>query len=199
MVVHEFAHALSALWFGDDTARVMGRLTLDPIVHVDPIMTVLVPLVTYFGSNGTWAFGGARPVPIDPRRLRNPAHDMMWIAAAGPLSNVLIAMVLVGCLNVIPTVDGFSESLARGLFEILGKLAIVNLFLAAFNLLPIPPLDGSKILAAFLPPRIALGYLGVGSHQGLFLVLLLSVAGGLRFLQAPVLSVFRSFVQWFVL
>lgn len=194
VIIHELAHAAAALWFGDDTAKRLGRLTLDPLVHIDPIMSVIVPLVLYVSSNGLFTFGAAKPVPIDPRRLRNPRHDMMWIALAGPVSNVLIAAALVLTINVMPSLDAMDANLARGVWSILERLILINLFLAAFNLMPVPPLDGSKVLAAYLPDRVADSYLSIGDRQGILLVMLLCLTGVTRVLVGPVTAV----AEWLI-
>ncbi len=144
--IHEAAHAWVAYRCGDTTAKDMGRMTLDPISHIDPFMTIVLPLVLWL-SNGP-IFGGAKPVPVNPYRLRNPARDMMFVALAGPASNFLIAIVLVFVLKLLVHAFGLPpDSLAC---TVVWMGAQVNCLLAAFNMLPVPPLDGSRVMAYLL-------------------------------------------------
>ena len=142
LTFHEFAHAWSANKLNDPTAKNEGRLTLNPLVHLDPVGTIMLFVV---------GFGWARPVPVNPRNLQNPRQDMMWIALAGPCSNVLLAFAL-GWLyyNTAPTSDMMS------IFRAMLEFGIyINLVLCFFNLLPIPPLDGSRIITGLLPQEQA--------------------------------------------
>lgn len=147
LTFHEFAHGYVAYRFGDPTVKNHGRLTLNPLAHLDPMGTIMIFLIH---------FGWAKPVPVDPRYLGNPKRDMMWIAAAGPLMNVALALVS-GILIRIFLVTDLVYSDPNGgigiLFQMLRYSLYINLALAFFNLLPIPPLDGSKILAGVLPHR----------------------------------------------
>lgn len=174
IVVHECAHGLMAYRCGDDTAYLLGRITLDPIPHVDPFMSILLPAVLMMTTG--CAFGGARPVPVIPANLRNPLRDMMWVAWAGPMSNILLAIgfaLLTNGVVLVPDPD-----LAVNLLVILQQLVYINLLLAAFNLLPIPPLDGSRILAGLLPARQRDALMRFEPY-GLFLVMgVIFLAGG---------------------
>lgn len=149
LTFHEFAHAYVAFRLGDPTAKHMGRLTLNPLAHLDPMGTIMIFLIH---------FGWAKPVPVDPRYLGNPKRDMMWISAAGPIMNMGLALVS-GILIRIFIATGLANPYAGGsiniLFQMLYFSLYINLALAFFNLLPIPPLDGSKILAGVLPNRHA--------------------------------------------
>ena len=142
LTFHEFAHAWSANKLNDPTAKNEGRLTLNPLVHLDPVGTIMLFVV---------GFGWARPVPVNPRNLQNPRQDMMWIALAGPCSNVLLAFAL-GWLyyNTAPTSEMMSIFRAMLQFGV-----YINLVLCFFNLLPIPPLDGSRIITGLLPQEQA--------------------------------------------
>jgi len=151
IVVHECSHALVAYWRGDDTAYLLGRITLDPIPHIDPFLSILLPAALFISSGGQFIFGGARPVPVIPGNLRNPIRDMMWVAWAGPASNVLLAIGFALAANAIVFIP--DADLASNATKILYRIVSINLLLAAFNLLPIPPLDGSRIIAGLLPPR----------------------------------------------
>ncbi|MEA3288071.1 MAG: site-2 protease family protein [Candidatus Marinimicrobia bacterium] len=149
LTFHEFAHAYVAFRLGDPTAKYMGRLTLNPLAHLDPMGTIMIFLIH---------FGWAKPVPVDPRYLGNPKRDMMWISVAGPAMNMALALAS-GILIRIFLAAGFGHGqpgdITRIIFQMLYFSLYINLALAFFNLLPIPPLDGSKILAGILPNRYA--------------------------------------------
>lgn len=150
--VHEAAHAWSADRLGDPTARLLGRVSLNPIVHVDLIGTVLLPLLAAF--SGLPIIGWAKPVPVNISRLRHPRRDFMIVAAAGPISNLLQALVAAIALRAALafTSPGDTVNLAN---EILFAVIRINVFLAVFNLVPVPPLDGGNVLAGLLPERAA--------------------------------------------
>lgn len=168
IVVHECAHGIAAYWCGDDTAYLLGRITLDPIPHVDPVMSVLLPGLLLLGTGGQLAFGGAKPVPVNATRLRHPLRDMMWVAVAGPLSNILLAVCFTLAINLVVFIP--QEAMAANVVKILVTLTVINMLLVFFNLIPIPPLDGSRILAGLLPegPRQALYSL---EPYGLFIIM----------------------------
>lgn len=158
IVLHEVAHGYMALRLGDPTARNLGRLTLNPLAHIDPIGTILVPLVSLLLAG--MAFGWAKPVPINPRYFRNPFRGMLFVALAGPGTNVALALgaTLVGrlFLTMVPrtlniVTPSFGTNLLIAFFTLLAYLVIFNLFFAVLNLIPIPPLDGSRVLMYFLP------------------------------------------------
>jgi Zn-dependent protease len=145
LTFHEYAHAYVAYRYGDDTAKQLGRLSLNPLRHLDPLGTIMIFLVH---------FGWAKPVPVNPSRLKNPKKDMLWISAAGPLANMglaLISGILIRVLNMISGVSS-SHSPMMGLLIVVALMSLqINLALAIFNILPIAPLDGSKILSGLLP------------------------------------------------
>ena len=164
-ILHEVAHGFAAERLGDPTARLMGRLTLDPRKHIDPIMSVLLPLVLIL-SGSPVIFGAAKPIPVDPFNLKEGRKDMALVSLAGPLTNFIIA-ILASIVFKIVSIDIFA------------MIVQINLLLAIFNLLPIPPLDGSKVFALLLPEKTANAYLGLGSI-GMFIlfILLLNPIGG---------------------
>lgn len=172
-ILHEVAHGWVADRLGDPTARLLGRLTLNPVPHIDPLMSILLPLILIF-SGSPVIFGAAKPVPVDPFNLRDPKKDMALVSLAGPITNFLIAAIAAMFLkfgaNFIP--DQF-------ILEIIFRIVQLNLLLGIFNLIPIPPLDGSKVFALFLSENSARFYLSIGAY-GMFILffLLLFPIGG---------------------
>jgi len=170
LTFHEYAHAYVAYRFGDDTAKQNGRLTLNPLRHLDPLGTIMIFLVH---------FGWAKPVPVNPQRLKNPRKDLLWISAAGPLANMILALASGLLLRVLLTVGGSApdrHSMAGLLVFMVIMSLQINLALAIFNILPIAPLDGSKILAGLLPARYG-PMLHVVERYGPFILLGLIVFG----------------------
>jgi len=151
LTIHEAAHAWSADRLGDPTARMLGRVSLNPIVHIDPIGTILLPLLAVF--SGFPIIGWAKPVPVNTSRLGNPRRDFMIVAAAGPVSNLLQALVAAILLQVL--IPGGNAAGGAGLADLLFLAVQINVFLAVFNLIPVPPLDGGNVLAGMLPPSAA--------------------------------------------
>jgi len=146
LTVHEYAHGWVAYQLGDPTAKMMGRLTLNPLAHLDPIGTILL-IVAFFG----WA----KPVPVNPLNFRNPRRDMIWVALAGPVSNVILA-ALIG-FSLQPLIEYRIMEPFGPIYQMMTLAVFINLMLALFNLLPIPPLDGSKVIAGLIPVQ----YLGM--------------------------------------
>lgn len=166
LALHEVGHAWVAWKRGDSTARDLGRLSLNPIVHIDPFMTIILP--TILALTGGFIFGGAKPVPVNPMRLKSPLRDMMLVAIAGPLVNVLLAFVFFFARNTA-LANGFpADTLLIRVLEISGLL---NVVLAVFNMLPIPPLDGSRVMTWLLPPQLRQSYVQL-ERFGLILVIL---------------------------
>jgi Zn-dependent protease len=173
-ILHEIAHGYTAYRLGDPTAKLLGRLTLNPKPHIDPYMSVLLPLLIFFGSSGRFIFGGAKPVPVDPFNLKDGFKDLALVSVAGPLTNVLLAIISSILLHAFYPGFGFYEIERSGILGfILTKTIELNLLLAVFNLLPIPPLDGSKVFALVLPDRQAAQYLSIGQTFGMILLFFL--------------------------
>lgn len=183
-ILHEIAHGYVADRFGDPTARLMGRLTLNPIPHIDPWMSIALPLLLIL-SGSPIIFGGAKPVPVDPYNFQEGRKDVALVALAGPLTNVLLAiagsLLLHGLIAITPYLpqDMYLTIIVNIAYIIFYTIATYNILLAIFNLLPIPPLDGSKIFALLLPDDVANAYLSLSSI-GIFILffLLLFPIGG---------------------
>ncbi|PJC67548.1 MAG: site-2 protease family protein, partial [Zetaproteobacteria bacterium CG_4_8_14_3_um_filter_59_5] len=150
IVLHEVAHGWMADKLGDDTARWMGRLTLNPIKHIDPIGTILVPaMLLVFGS--PILFGYAKPVPVNFRKLRHPKRDMVWVALAGPVTNVLLAIASAALLALMVQLPEDMVWLAQPVASMCQASIIINMVLCIFNLIPLPPLDGGRVAVGLLP------------------------------------------------
>ncbi len=172
ITIHEAAHGYAARHFGDNTAAMMGRITLNPLKHIDPVGTILMPLLLYFATSGAFLFGYAKPVPVRFDHLRNPKRDMIWVALAGPASNFVQA-VFWGLVLVILVGTGIHE---RFFLEMCRAGITVNLVMWAFNLFPLPPLDGGRILVGLLPWKQAQAVARVEPY-GFFIVMGLVIAG----------------------
>ncbi|MCX7114808.1 MAG: site-2 protease family protein [Gammaproteobacteria bacterium] len=173
ITMHEAAHAYIAYRCGDTTAKALGRLSLNPLRHVDLVGTLLIPLLVATLSGFQFIFGWAKPVPITWHQLRHPRRDMALVAAAGPLSNFLMAFLWAGCAKVGWLLNPNTSTLALFLF-LSGQAGLsINLILGILNLIPLPPLDGSKILASLLPLRLATYYLRLEPFGFIILLVLL--------------------------
>ena len=172
ITVHEAAHGYAARHFGDNTAYVMGRVTLNPLKHIDPVGTILMPLMLYIATSGAFVFGYAKPVPVQFGKLRNPKRDMVWVALAGPGVNLIQAFfwgALLLTLQGIGVTEVFFLKMCQG-----GVL--VNVVMFVFNLFPLPPLDGGRVLVGLLPYRQA-ELVSRIEPWGFFIVMALVVAG----------------------
>ncbi|MFL5770554.1 MAG: site-2 protease family protein [Chloroflexota bacterium] len=169
--VHEFSHALAAYRLGDSTARFMGRLTLNPIVHFDPLGGILLG-ITFIASQGTFGFGWAKPTPVNPRNLEGGRYGEAIVAAAGPISNLVLAIAAAIPLRYILSNLTLVDQVPTLALQVLYLFVVINLVLMVFNLFPIPPLDGSKVLFAFLPPQVAWRWRPVLEQYGFVLLML---------------------------
>ncbi len=168
ITVHEASHAYAARYFGDNTAWQLGRVTLNPTKHIDPLGTILMPLLLYFATSGAFLFGYAKPVPVRFGNLRNPKRDMIWVALAGPAANLVMA-VLWGMLFYLLQTAGVEELFFYGMCKA-GIAMNVGLFV--FNLFPLPPLDGGRILVGLLPLKQAMAFSRIEPY-GFFIVIAL--------------------------
>jgi Zn-dependent protease len=188
VVIHEVAHALVAKWEGDDTAHRLGRITLNPIPHLDPVGSIAVPLLMFFLMPGGFIFGWAKPVPVNPRNFRNYKLGDIRVSLAGIAANLLLALF---CALILGPVVLLERSGTSGVGMILYQVfyfgLYINLILAVFNLIPIPPLDGSHVVAHLLPPRLAMKYREMGRYGlGILMLLVVVLPGGFQTLLKPV-------------
>jgi Zn-dependent protease len=192
ITVHEVAHGWVASKLGDPTAKMLGRLTLNPVKHMDPIGTVVLPLLMIILT--PYAFGWAKPVPVDWRNLRQPRRDMALVAVAGPAANLLMLIFWSLFLVLVSGMSVPSAHFNQVLNEMAGVGIIINIVLIALNMLPLPPLDGSRIVAAFLSPSMAIKY-----HQlerwGLAILIVLIFTGVLGKILGPMIAFMLSLVQ----
>jgi len=173
IVLHEMAHGYVALMFGDRTAKHQGRLTLNPIPHIDPMWTVIIPIAAYVLSKGTFIIGGAKPVPVNPFNYRRPVLGDICVSVAGVAVNFLIAVIMILLLNVVQFIfGGPQETLA---VHVLLNVALLNIVLAMFNLIPIPPLDGSHLFKYLLPQELRRSYDNVGRTGAGFIILIILI------------------------
>ena len=184
LTVHEMSHALTADRLGDSTARHLGRVSLNPIVHVDPIGTIVLPIVALL--TGAPLIGWAKPVPVNVRQLRSPRRDYILVAAAGPASNLAIAFASAIVLLVVPvspqTLNETNVSVP--IATMLGYLMRLNVLLAVFNMIPIPPLDGGNVLGGLLPYHAALSFNKLRPY-GFILLYALVISGGFNYIVVP--------------
>ena len=173
IVLHEIAHGYVALLFGDRTAQRQGRITFNPIPHIDPLWTIAIPLIAYFLSGGTFIIGGAKPVPVNPHNYRRPVMGDICVSVAGVAVNFLLAAIMILMLNIVHLVSGnFTGSVA--VFVLL-HAALLNIVLAMFNLIPIPPLDGSHLFKYLLPLELRRSYEMLGRTGAGFIILILVI------------------------
>jgi Zn-dependent protease len=184
MVAHEYAHAVTALQQGDDTAYTLGRITLNPLPHIDPWMSLLLPALLYFGTHGQYTFGGAKPVPVNSRKFRNYRRGDIIVSAAGVTTNLFLSILFAGLFVLLGLVARTAPA-AIGVVDTAQRMMVfgiyLNLLLCFFNLIPLPPLDGSHLLYHALPARAGAWYRGLGRFGYLPLFVML-------FFFQPVLS-----------
>ncbi len=192
ITLHEAAHGYAARHFGDPTAWQLGRITLNPVKHIDPVGTIAMPLLLYFATAGNFLFGYAKPVPVNFGRLRNPKRDMVWVALAGPGANLVQAIGwLLGLYLLIGA--GLQE---RFWLDMCRAGVTVNLVMFAFNLFPLPPLDGGRILVGLLPHRQAVAVSRIEPF-GFFIVLGLVITGLVgNYWLRPLMNLTGSAIEW---
>lgn len=184
ITLHEAAHGYVARYFGDPTAEQMGRITLNPIRHIDPIGTVLIPVLILLFSNGSFLFGYAKPVPVNPRLFKNPRRDMAWVALAGPAANLAMALFWTMILKLC-FLNGTNN--ATFWVAMAGSGILVNLVLIVLNLIPIPPLDGGRIAVGWLPLPLA-AILNKIEPYGFWIILILLFTNILNSIMLPAIA-----------
>jgi len=193
LTIHEMAHASTADRLGDPTARLLGRVSLNPLVHADPIGTVLFPLIAMI--TGAPLIGWAKPVPVNIRHLKHPRRDYVLVAAAGPGSNLVLAVLAAVVLSILPispqTLD--EPNVSVPIAAILSQAMRLNVLLAVFNMIPIPPLDGGNVLAGLLPYRAALAFNRIRPY-GFLLLYALILTGGFNYIVVPPYRLIVSFL-----
>jgi len=198
ITLHEAAHGYVARLFGDPTAYLAGRISVNPVRHIDPIGTIVVPLVLLFSTKllggGGLLFGWAKPVPVDWGRLRNPKRDMLWVALAGPASNLVMAVIWALGLRLLAE-SGATQSNFWVQMTIAGIQ--INLVLMALNLFPLPPLDGGRIVFSLLPGRMAWQYSRIEPY-GMLIIILLMITGALWVFLQPLLGLGQAVIRWFL-
>lgn len=192
ITLHEAAHAYAAKYFGDDTAQMLGRMSLNPIRHIDIFGTILIPSVLFI-SGSPFIFGYAKPVPVNFGRLRKPKRDMAWVALAGPAANLFMALCWMLLSILLSKLNFYSPFV----FKMMQAGLVVNLVLFAFNLFPIPPLDGGRILVGVLPYRYAQKVSSIEQY-GFFIVLGLAFMQVLHYWMRPVMYAAGTLLQFII-
>lgn len=193
ITLHEAAHAYAARYFGDATAYLQGRMSLNPVKHVDPFGTILIPILLYVATSGAFLFGYAKPVPVEFGNLRKPKRDMAWVALAGPAANFIMALMWMVFAIILS-----AGSVDEAFFMRMAQAGILtNLVMLAFNLFPIPPLDGGRVMTSVLPHRYAYKFAQIEPY-GFFIVMGLVLLKVLYFWMVPVMKVAHTALQLLV-
>ncbi len=185
---HEAAHGYAAYRLGDPTAKMLGRLTLNPLKHIDPVGTIVMPIMLLVLTQGRFVFGYAKPVPIGVHNFKDPRRHMAITGAAGPLTNIVLALLSVWLIRLLGLAGGIlPDTIERPVYEMLKSSAYINVFLASLNLLPVPPLDGGRVLAGLLPRDLA-NRLDRVEPYGMIIVIILLVTNLANFFIMPVVQ-----------
>jgi Zn-dependent protease len=201
---HEVAHGFVANKLGDPTAKMMGRLTLNPLAHIDPIGTVIVPVMLFILSNGSFIFGTAKPVPVNFYNLKHPRRDSALVSAAGPATNIVIAFISIVLYIlfhlIVPQSSSslFNQKIMSPLFIMLQYSISFNIFIAAFNLFPVPPLDGGRIATSLLPTKYAYHFSKLEPY-GILIVLGLWFTGIAHYIIVPIQTFIEIIIQIFLI
>ncbi|QMT59631.1 site-2 protease family protein [Legionella sp. PC997] len=187
ITLHEAAHAYVAYRCGDTTAKMFGRLSLNPLRHIDPIGTVLIPLLVGVLTQFNFVIGYAKPVPINWNQFRHPRRDMILVTLAGPFANIIMAFIWAACDKIALILNPNTSMAVLFLYATAQAGIFINLILAALNLLPIPPLDGSRVVSSLLPPKQAMAYEKIEPY-GFFILLILVFTGVLGMILNPLIN-----------
>ena len=191
VILHEVSHGVVANHFGDDTAKRAGRLTLNPLAHIDPFGTVILPII--LALSGFGAFGYAKPVPVTVSRLRNPRQHSLYVSLAGPAVNIAIALAAAVALRPLITVVGGTRYLDGTTAEVIYRLGVINVILAAFNLIPLPPLDGSAVVERLLPRQWWPTWLKIRQYSmGVLILVVLLLPGVLTAVFSPAVDLWTA-------
>jgi Zn-dependent protease len=201
---HEVAHGFVANKLGDPTAKMMGRLTLNPIAHIDPVGTIIVPVMLFILSNGAFIFGTAKPVPVNFYNLKRPRRDSALVSAAGPATNIMIAFISILLYILIQVVfppsssSAFNQKIMTPLVMMIQYSISFNIFIAAFNLFPVPPLDGGRIATSLLPTNYAYHFSKLEPY-GILIVLGLWFTGIAHYIIVPIQTFIEIIIQIFLI
>jgi len=201
---HEVAHGFVANKLGDPTAKMMGRLTLNPIAHIDPIGTIIVPVMLFILSNGAFIFGTAKPVPVNFYNLKRPRRDTALVSAAGPATNIMIAFISILLYILIQVIfppsssSTFNQKIMTPLVMMIQYSISFNIFIAAFNLFPVPPLDGGRIATSLLPTKYAYHFSKLEPY-GILIVLGLWFTGIAHYIIVPIQTFIEIIIRIFLL
>jgi Zn-dependent protease len=201
---HEVAHGFVANKLGDPTAKMMGRLTLNPIAHIDPIGTIIVPVMLFILSNGAFIFGTAKPVPVNFYNLKRPRRDTALVSAAGPATNIMIAFISILLYILIQVIfppsssSAFNQKIMTPLVMMIQYSISFNIFISAFNLVPVPPLDGGRIATSLLPTKYAYHFSKLEPY-GILIVLGLWFTGIAHYIIVPIQTFIEIIIQIFLL
>lgn len=201
---HEVAHGFVANKLGDPTAKMMGRLTLNPIAHIDPIGTIIVPVMLFILSNGAFIFGTAKPVPVNFYNLKHPRRDTALVSAAGPATNIMIAFISILLYILIQVIfppsssSAFNQKIMTPLVMMIQYSISFNIFIAAFNLFPVPPLDGGRIATSLLPTKYAYHFSKLEPY-GILIVLGLWFTGIAHYIIVPIQTFIEIIIQIFLI
>ncbi len=201
---HEVAHGFVANKLGDPTAKMMGRLTLNPLAHIDPIGTIIVPVMLFILSNGAFIFGTAKPVPVNFYNLKRPRRDSALVSAAGPATNIMIAFfsilvyILIQVIFPPSSSSAFNQKIITPLVIMVQYSISFNIFIAAFNLFPVPPLDGGRIATSLLPTKYAYHFSKLEPY-GILIVLALWFTGIAHYIIVPIQALIEIIIRIFLL